>query len=515
MDRTKVSPRHYLAAALIGVGIAVVAYRVFGLWFHQRSVLTWFMPAFGGAFIVGGVHLGRSDTGPTGSAFLRFLLGLAAFAAAAFVMSRAMPPVGWPGFERLTWTHHQGPGFEVETPTGEHSTIETSSYAAGRIESKEIGSRNAYVAVAWTAGQTLTEATLDIAVQAAGATGAASQRTVYSETGDVVMTRSSTLDSGLAFWISAVRCSDRNVLVSSAMSADDIEAVHSRVVRSFHCLNEPAPAQSLGRVHVALDLPTFKASLKQPGLVELLDGNRILLLQEMAYTNGFDLHGVKAAVGAMGTDVQVDNEVDGRFPFRVTLGTGAHATGWMTAKICDDKEVMLMAVSVNNASLDDVTEAQQNARCLEPGEEPQDWPSTDAVANADAESRDVASLHIAFKLPFDVVDRKPAGLSFAHDDSYISVNEMDRDVAWDASSIIEHARLQGFEIEKLQRHADGRWSFRTSGADSNPHLPGWFATKVCGDHQIAFVTASASAAEQKQILKAYQTARCTDEVMEY
>ncbi|HEY4054974.1 MAG TPA: hypothetical protein VGM39_00150 [Kofleriaceae bacterium] len=121
MERTKASPRHYLAAALVGLGIAAIVYRVVALTFHDRSLLTWFMPVVGGVFAVAGVHLSRATSGPTGSSALKVLVGVIAFAPALLVMREVLAP---PDIDRLAWTEHQGPGYEISMPASDTVTSE-------------------------------------------------------------------------------------------------------------------------------------------------------------------------------------------------------------------------------------------------------------------------------------------------------------------------------------------------------------------------------------------------------
>ncbi|CAN5886674.1 hypothetical protein BH11MYX2_BH11MYX2_38800 [soil metagenome] len=127
-----------------------------------------------------------------------------------------------------------------------------------------------------------------------------------------------------------------------------------------------------------MELPTFKAVSKQPGLVELQDGDRLVFIQELPFDDVFDVNAVKAMLGAAATGIEVDSIVDGRRPFRATFAGDTHVSrGWVAVKNCDVVQVLIMAIAMNDASLDDVAEAQRHARCLHDGEEPRDWPSAE------------------------------------------------------------------------------------------------------------------------------------------
>lgn len=130
-----------------------------------------------------------------------------------------------------------------------------------------------------------------------------------------------------------------------------------------------------------------------------------------------------------------------------------------------------------------------------------------------------AKVHLDLRLPgFEVYDRMESGFSMTGDESYIIVQELadDERAPQKASDVVAHMADLGFDVTRVKpKTPDGRWAFTIPGEDHEPGTDGWIGTKVCGDHAIRIMAVSTSKTEKRQMLAAYQHAKCSDVRLAY
>lgn len=364
--------RYLASAACVGAALALIGYRFGALPLDWQSKAEFLFPALAGSLAVlpRALLKGLGGSRPSVALLAGAAVGAAALVAtASFFM---VPPLG-----HLRLTTRQLPGFSVGLP----GDLDAAQYAydLGQVRLTRVGGTGGTVAVAWQPGPMSPEE-LEVAARALGsavgaaADGGVSLTALEGPDGASVPLAIVHSDKG-PIQLSGLPCGGRTLMLTS-MGGAGMEALHRRIMASFHCEPDLAQEASLARpLPLVLDLPGWHLVDPAPGQWTLSDDVSSVLVRPLQGTAADSLEklvGPLLAAGGM-VDVVTSPPEDGCIPLRGTMdGDALH--GWARGVTCGDRMVVLFSLSPDAAHAHALLGPMRGARCLGEGETPAEWP---------------------------------------------------------------------------------------------------------------------------------------------
>ena len=273
------------------------------------------------------------------------------------------------------------PGFSIELPEGNRKTNEL-DYNAGRIA---LGLYNGggWIHLRWSFGPELPDE--------AGLTDLARNIATGLKTNPAEVHRVK-VDLPLTFafdklerdLITFIRCGARNVmLISNGIGV----TTHTKLGHTFKCSPDLALESADLPMPIQIDLPSFVATERTPGMLVLDDGHTLIRLRRQASTPLTNEQMDRAFPGLLQTSgfEQVKTARSGDTATFTGVAEGQPRAGFMRYVKCPDVEVQVF-VDSEPALVADLQARVQAARCLAAGEKPPAWPDAPPEAAAPAGS---------------------------------------------------------------------------------------------------------------------------------
>jgi hypothetical protein len=217
--------------------------------------------------------------------------------------------------------------------------------------------------------------TADLMVKALGVKGSASVTTMPGPGGKPADTIAFGGEDG-SMLMSQLGCGVRQVLVAT-VGVRMPRRLHERILASFECRPDPAQEGSAKlTVPLVLDLPGWHLAAREPDLVQITDGATAqLTMRPLPPGLKIDLEmmiePIFKAAGVQGRVTKRDGD-----RISITMSDGSDSLdGWVRLVPCPTGTTMVLALAADQATLDRIYERVGGARCLRPGEKPQEWPA--------------------------------------------------------------------------------------------------------------------------------------------
>jgi hypothetical protein len=368
------SGRYYAAATMWGFALGAMVYRYGVLPFDWSSPWKHVLPGLAIGLAVAGQQLMRDADDGRKRPGVPVLLSLGVVGA---LIALGAAYLAFPTLDRLSIKPRQFPGFTLALPSGD-VVEDRPDYAMGKLTLKKVGGLDGIVMVAWEMGEDMTEQDMqlvgELLTKAIGVKGATSTVTnmpgpggkqvpTIVFTGDLVMT------------LSGLPCGGRHVIIATG-GRHSVKSLHERIIGSFVCKPDPSQ-ESTARIAfpLVIDLPGWYLSENEPDQIQITDGASALTLRTQDPNLKVDLEMI---IEPMFKAAGVEGKVTSRQGARVNIemsAEGEHMNGWTRLKSCPTGTAFVLALSADDHALDTMYEKVDAARCLAPGEKPQQWPA--------------------------------------------------------------------------------------------------------------------------------------------
>lgn len=272
--------------------------------------------------------------------------------------------------DRAKVTRRALPGFSLELPSGVEKLAQL-DYTAGKLRLDQLsGSAGSFI-IYWSFGQVVDSAS----ALEAGKAAARSEELdpTYVEVLEKGAVTTVAIDREHARLQSYVQCGAR---VLSIATAGVGVPMHNKIVGSLRCEPDPAREQAATTMPLAIDLPGFSAYARDPGELGLTSSTATVMIRRYASSSltVADFERESAALfQAMKLDAKAQPRRGNVLPFTANID-GTAELGVLRPIDCPDFKLLVIAIAPDDASLHDVEQRVEAARCLAPGESPPTWP---------------------------------------------------------------------------------------------------------------------------------------------
>ena len=261
------------------------------------------------------------------------------------------------------------PGFSIALPAGKPA-FQSLDYSQGAVQLNEVEGTGNVVRVAWEPGRLFDDSEITMIAKGLGSTSAAKPEHGTGPQG--VPTVSLTVDTDKGpIRLVVTPCGARRIMIMASESA----SLARRIGDSIACHPDAAKEASVDTVPWFVELPTGWYSTPAPkGQLALTDGNSAVLARPIEpVKDRAELPTMlEKLMGAAGMPMTVDAWNGNRYPVHATL-EGKPYVGWAILVDCGARTVLLLGLSADDATADQLAALVAKGHCLAPGEKPA-WP---------------------------------------------------------------------------------------------------------------------------------------------
>lgn len=367
---------------LWGIALGVIVYRYAMLPFDWHSTWKMILPGAAIGLAVGARQLVLDDGSGRTRPPLPMLLGVGVVGVA---LAFGICYLAFPTLNRASIERRDFGGFSLEVPSGDVIENRT-EYTSGKLALKNVGGHRGAVIVQWELGGKLSPQELELTAglmgKALGTQGTSQLGTVPGPDGkpvDSIMFG----DDKATLAMSMLTCGVRHVFVVTG-GPDDSLGLHKRIVASFTCKPDPAKEGTAQfRFPLLLELPDWYVAERDIDQIAITNGvTGHMTLRALPAGTKTDLAMlIEPMFKAAGVEAKITNRVGDRISVHLTDGADS-MDGWATLIQCPDATAMVLAIGIDQSSLDELYNRVTSARCLRPGEPMQEWPAAPSGAPA-------------------------------------------------------------------------------------------------------------------------------------